>query len=317
MIHCAITRFIPTYSNLPSRRLQDYYEVAWSEGENCDKPPMYAPFLTSCGKNNVKVNPWQEGQFAGDWCQENYTHQRYVTFNFMKQTIGQTLVEVKHTQRCRRQANDQCIVHMTLEMKGFPYADCFVVEVRHVASRFGEYDVNVEIGMYVRFLKSCMFEGKIRNNTAAETTKAQMDLMDRIVEGCKQYATGERCEAEDNEEQDSDVIAKEATPSHDAKVAQRSTEISETTGTALHMFIVVLAALFRKFVQPYIPSEFVKPPEPSSVNEALQNVRQSILVLKDISLKSVSEENKLQLCNELKDIEQSLDNIQGMTKSGS
>ncbi|KAL3805354.1 hypothetical protein HJC23_009061 [Cyclotella cryptica] len=295
--------------------LQDYYEVAWSEGEHCDKPPMYAPFLTSCGKNNVKVNPWEEGKFTGDWCQENYTHQRHVTFNFMKQTIGQTLVEVKHTQRCRRQTNDQCIVHMTLEMKGFPYADCFVVEVRHVASRFGEHDLNVEIGMYVRFVKSCMFEGKIRNNTGAETTKAQTDLMDRIVEGCKPYAIGEPGEPEDAEEEESDLLAQDSIPSCDTKVAQRSTEMSETARTALHMLIAVFAAFFRNYVQPYIPSEFLQAPEPSSVEEALQNVRQRILVLKDISLKSVSKENNAQVCNEIKAIEQSLDNIQRVTKS--
>ena len=31
--------------------IQDYYEVAWSEGHDCDKEPVYGPFLTSCGKN--------------------------------------------------------------------------------------------------------------------------------------------------------------------------------------------------------------------------------------------------------------------------
>jgi hypothetical protein len=77
--------------------IQDYYEVAWSEGNNCDKEPLYGPFLTSCGKNDIKVNEWesQEGGYTGEWCGEQYTQQRIVTFNFMKQTIGQTLVSVQ------------------------------------------------------------------------------------------------------------------------------------------------------------------------------------------------------------------------------
>ncbi|KAL7451375.1 hypothetical protein ACHAWC_003206 [Mediolabrus comicus] len=169
--------------------IQDYYEVAWSEGHDCDKEPVYGPFLTSCGKNNVKVQPWEskeeEGEgYKGEWCGETYDQQRIVTFDFMKKTIGETLVSVQHTQRCRRIDNDQCIVHMTLDMNGFPYSDCFVVEVRHVASRVGENDILVEIGLFVRFLKSCMFEGKIRTNTTAETTKLQMDLLALTIEGC-------------------------------------------------------------------------------------------------------------------------------------
>ena len=41
-------------------------------------------------------------------------------------------------------------------LKGFPYADCFVVEVRHVASCVGDNDLQIQIGMFVRFLKVCM-----------------------------------------------------------------------------------------------------------------------------------------------------------------
>ena len=46
------------------------------------------------------------------------------------------------------------LVHMSV--------DCFVVEVRHVASRLGENDVSIQIGMFVRFVKSCLFENKIK-----------------------------------------------------------------------------------------------------------------------------------------------------------
>ena len=185
--------------------LQDYFEVAWSEGHNCDKKPMYGPFLEKQGKNNVTVGSWVEGSFVGDWCGEKYTNKRIVTFDFLKQTIGKTLVEVKHTQQSRRLGNDQCIVQIKMEMKGFPckffrlccatdcsYAsndefitilfsffflsrisrtekdsDCFVVEVRHVASRVGDNDLLIQIGMFVKFMKSCMFESKIKVSSNA------------------------------------------------------------------------------------------------------------------------------------------------------
>ena len=52
--------------------------------------------------------------------------------------------------------------------------------------------------MQVQFLKSCMFEKKIRTNTGAETTKAQQTLLDRTVEGCKQYAKVSSTMAEDS-----------------------------------------------------------------------------------------------------------------------
>ena len=100
--------------------LQDYFDVAWSEGHNCDKKPMYGPFLDKQGKNNVTVGSWEDGEFVGDWCEEKYTSKRIVTFDFLKQTIGTSLVEVKHTQQSRRLGNDQCIVQIKMEMKGFP-----------------------------------------------------------------------------------------------------------------------------------------------------------------------------------------------------
>lgn len=163
--------------------LQDYYKVAWS-----DEKPIYEPFLKGQGKNNVNVAHWETGKFEGDWCGETYTEKRIVSFDFMKQTIGQSLVEVKHTQHCRRTDNEQCIVQIKMEMKGFPYADCFVVEVRHVASCVGRNDLKIQIGMHVKFLKSCMFEKKIRTNTGAETTNAQLALLEMTLKGCAPYA---------------------------------------------------------------------------------------------------------------------------------
>lgn len=302
--------------------------MAWSEGENSTKPPLYAPFLTSCGKDNIVVSHWEEKPCTGDWCEQSYTHQRLINFNFMKQTIGLTLVEVKHTQRLYRDNDDRCIVHISMEMKGFPYADCFVVEVRHVASRHGKKDLIIEVGMHVRFLKSCLFEGKIRNNTGSETSNAQAELLKRICEGCKEYAVeteeespdGEAEEEshdneveednhhdEDNEQENSKVV-----PLSNGTAAvpiSRSTELTEANNSILHTVLLALASLFQKYVQPYVPYSY-KPIQPTSVDETLKVIRSQIDVLKDVSVKSVKEEDQEEVKKEILAIEKRLENIE-------
>ncbi len=285
--------------------MQDYFEVAWSEGHDCDKEPMYGPFLTSCDKNDVKVEKWksQEDGYKGEWCGETYNLQRIVTFNFMKKTIGETLVSVKHTQRCRRIDNDRCIVHMTLAMNGFPYADCFVVEVRHVASRVGENDIVVEVGLFVRFLKSCMFESKIRTNTTAETTKLQMDLLALIVEGCKPYA---KEIAGDDEVEDDGVEEEEP----DA-TAEESKDI--ICDLPLIRFLITLGA--KIFLWPFIKLDLFDPFPPTTVDEALTSVRRRAALLYKISCDGVTDEQKDNVTKEMKAIQASLKNIEAIASA--
>lgn len=284
--------------------IQDYYEVAWSEGNDCVKEPLYGPFLTSCGKNDVKVNKWesQEGGYTGEWCSEHYTQQRIVTFNFMKKTIGQSLVSVQHTQRCRLIENDRCILHMTLKMKGFPYADCFVVEVRHVATRVGENDILVEMGLHVRFLKSCMFESKIRTNTTAETTKLQMDLLALITEGCKPYAK-ESVGDDEEEVEDEDDVEKELD-----EIVEESSDI--ICDLPFIRFFITLGA--KIFLWPFIKLDLFDPFPPTNVGEALTNVRRRVALLEKISCDGVTDEQKDKVVNEMKAIQSSLKNIEAI-----
>lgn len=44
-----------------------------------------------------------------------------------------------------------------------------MVEVRHVASRVGDNDLLIQIGMFVKFMKSCMFESKIKVSSTLKT----------------------------------------------------------------------------------------------------------------------------------------------------
>lgn len=87
------------------------------------------------------------------------TRLQIVTFVFNKQIpfqMGPTLAKVKHTQYCRVEGNDKCIVAMTIEMTGVPYSDCFNVEIRWVATRSGQNDIAVQVGLFVNFVKSTM-----------------------------------------------------------------------------------------------------------------------------------------------------------------
>ncbi|KAL7461878.1 hypothetical protein ACHAXS_002285 [Conticribra weissflogii] len=356
--------------------LQDYYEVAWSEGKNCDKPPMYGPFLVDAGKNNVQVNPWEAAPaaagFKGEWCGETYTQQRTVTFNFMKQTIGQTLVEVKHTHRCRRDhpisrnpndPNDskdattatshsaiddnvpqqqehikqykRIIVQMTLEMKGFPYADCFVVEVRHVTSRINQRDIQIEIGMLVRFLKSCMFEGKIRNNTGAETTKAQLELLGRMVEGCQRYAVVME-EGDDDEVEEEEEHREEAGEEDSLENAMEAANDNNKNETAskhqliptpiplpepiihiLRTILMLLFAAFRSYVRPYIQSELLDPFPPATVDEALESVEKRIELLEEIcDTADETKKRKKDVERELKVMRDAMGRIRNISNEG-
>jgi hypothetical protein len=201
---------------------------------------------------------------------------------------------------------------MTLEMKGFPYSDCFVVEVRHVASRVGESDIIVEIGMIVRFLKSCLFEGKIKTNTGAETTKAQLELLRQTVEACKPFVK-EAAPGEDGEEDDE---MDESVAAGDNVVGRSPIILPEAVVAVVRMILMVLLTLFRTYVKPFIQSELLNPLPPSSVDEALQDVRTRLDLLENVALKSVSGKSKQVISRELKSIKQALDRIEDVSNSG-
>lgn len=164
--------------------VQDFYDIVWSEGNDTDREPLYGPWLSSCGKNDVVVSEWEKAKdeaFLNEWCGEKYDMKRIVTFNFQG---GFGHPEVTHTQHCRVEGDDRCIFAMTVNMKGIPFADSFEVEVRWVASRVGSKDISLTAGLLVNFKKSCMVAGKIKKNTTAETTKAQADLCERMKKAC-------------------------------------------------------------------------------------------------------------------------------------
>lgn len=66
------------------------------------------------------------------------------------------MADVKHTQYCRVEGDDRCVLAMTIDMEGIPFCDCFNVQIRWAVTRLKNEDLLVEVGLFVNFVKSTM-----------------------------------------------------------------------------------------------------------------------------------------------------------------
>jgi VAD1 Analog of StAR-related lipid transfer domain len=73
---------------------------------------------------------------------------------------------------------------MRVEFEGIPYADTFAVEIRWVATREGERDVKVEVGVEVDFKKNTFLKSKIRAGTIEETAPVHKNLFEAVQAAC-------------------------------------------------------------------------------------------------------------------------------------
>ena len=166
--------------------------------------------------------------------------------------------------------------------------------------------------MHVQFLKSCMFEKKIKANTGAETTKAQQTLLDRTVEGCKEYAKVSSPTAEDDEDEDqaeTEDITEFQT--RDQASQQGSlVQLPEVIVTLLRTILITLVVAFRTYLVPYIPEQLIEPVPPRTVEEAVANSMRAVDSLKVTSLESVSERRKNDVLREIGLIEKSIERIE-------
>lgn len=138
--------------------VQQFYDTVWKED-----PPLYKPWLETSGKKDVVVQQWQrrlEGPYTGTWDGEEYDQQRTVTFRFTRTThlyTGPPVADVKHTQYCRLVPDECCVLSMTIEMQGIPFADCFNVQIRWVTTQLGSNtDLRVQVGLHVNFIQQTM-----------------------------------------------------------------------------------------------------------------------------------------------------------------
>jgi hypothetical protein len=60
--------------------IQDYYAIAWSEGDRTNKAPLYEPWLKESGKQQINVGEWEfaddGADFVGNWDGEKYSQRR-------------------------------------------------------------------------------------------------------------------------------------------------------------------------------------------------------------------------------------------------
>ena len=194
--------------------IQRFYELIWSEGDGSDAKPFYGPWLEKMGSHKVNIGRWEmaeneSDQFVNQWCGEKYGQRRHIHFEFTRTThlyIGPPVAAVKQTHHCSVKGNDKCILAMTVEMEGIPYADCFTVEVRWVARRIGARDIHVEVGVFVNFKKSTMFAKKIKAGTLDETKPVHHKLFETAKAICMkeggEAASGAEKEGEEDEEEE-------------------------------------------------------------------------------------------------------------------
>ena len=171
--------------------IRNFYENVWSEGQKTDAKPFYKPFLEDLGSMSVVVGDWEfakdDDSYKNEWCGESYQQRRKIRFEFKRTThlyVGPPIAIVHQTHHCRCEGEDKCVVSMTGEMEGIPYADCFAVEVRWVATRLNELDLKIEVGLFVNFKKSTMFAKQIRTGTVSETKPIHAKLLDQAIKSC-------------------------------------------------------------------------------------------------------------------------------------
>lgn len=193
--------------------VQKFYEVVWSEGNRTECEPFYGPWCEYMGSRKVNVTDWEFSEggskgFLHPWDGERYTQKREVDFEFTRTThlyVGPPVAQVKETQYCRVEGNDKVVLAMTVAMTGIPYSDCFAVEVRWVSRREGSRDLLVEVGVFVNFMKSTMFAGKIRSGTLAETKPIHVQLFDAAKKACVAAAGEDDGMVEEEEPEDEAV----------------------------------------------------------------------------------------------------------------
>ena len=93
---------------------------------------------------------------------------------------------------------------MCVTFDGIPYADTFGVQVRWVATRKGEEDVSIQVGLFVDFKKATVLKSQIRNGCLSETKNVHNRLFEAVAVACAVPA-GELLERKDEEVKDDPV----------------------------------------------------------------------------------------------------------------
>ncbi len=190
--------------------IQSVFEKVWAdptEGES-----FYESWLKEEECFDVGVSAWETAEngkkFRNEWCNEEYDQQRLVTFKFNRTThlyIGPPVAIVKQRHFLRVEDNDRCVLAISAEFEGIPYADTFAVEMRWVATRSGRNDVTVKVGLFVNFKKTTMMKSQIKSGTITETKSVHLRLFDAVKRACTSPGDGESANDNEDEEEEAEV----------------------------------------------------------------------------------------------------------------
>mmetsp|Transcript_30233 Transcript_30233/g.60081 ORF Transcript_30233/g.60081 Transcript_30233/m.60081 type:complete len:420 (-) Transcript_30233:30-1289(-) len=168
-----------------------------------DKPgsEFYGPWLETKKSEKVKVGGWEKNRHEHKFSKEVFSHKRVATFDYPRTThlwVGPPMAGVTQAHYARIDDGARCIIAMSVEMNGIPYADVFAVEVRWVATNVADKVIEIEVGVAVDFKKSSMFKGQIRSGTEEETGAIHMSLFEEMKRRVGEMAAeaGEELEQE-------------------------------------------------------------------------------------------------------------------------
>ena len=190
--------------NIP---IQSVFENIWAdrtEGES-----FYESWLKEEECFDIGMGEWEIAEtgkkFRNEWCNEEYDQQRLVTFKFNRTThlyIGPPVAIVKQRHFIRVEDNDKCILAISAEFEGIPYADTFAVEMRWIATRIGRKDVMVKVGLFVNFKKTTMMKSQIKSGTTIETKNVHLRLFDAVKRACMSPGDDESDNDKEEEEEE-------------------------------------------------------------------------------------------------------------------
>ncbi|KAI2495856.1 protein of unknown function (DUF4782) [Fragilaria crotonensis] len=186
--------------------LEEFFNI-WNDDTDTS---LYRNWLELTGKKDINIQHWNlstDGDHASTnnnnhcWNDgESYPLQRTVTFTVARTShlyIGPPMAAVRHVQKCRVDPNtNRCVLTMQIDMQGIPFGDCFQIHIRWVATQSQQHDgaaaLDIQVGLFVHFIKSTIFAGKIRSSTREETRKTQLSLFHAIQQHAKESTTVDR-----------------------------------------------------------------------------------------------------------------------------
>mmetsp|Transcript_111844 Transcript_111844/g.228999 ORF Transcript_111844/g.228999 Transcript_111844/m.228999 type:complete len:915 (+) Transcript_111844:1197-3941(+) len=170
--------------------VESVFENVWADRSKSKS--FYGSWLDEEECFDIGMGEWEIAEpgkkFRNEWCNEQYDQRRVVTFKFNRTThlyIGPPVAIVKQRHFIRVEENDRCVLAISAEFEGIPYADTFEVEMRWIATREGAHDVLVNVGLFVVIKKNTMLKSQIKSGTVTETKHVHLRLFDAVKKACK------------------------------------------------------------------------------------------------------------------------------------